>query len=169
MSWREYVWCRELGPLLRLSLVALPLSFVLNRAAYRFVNPAFIGWIDYYTWPELCLDSGVPVLVAVCFWRLLRVAISIAARTKGQLSNSQPSDRIRYWLLDIGRLFLQCLAVCMAAAVPLLLAWAGAYRLYRYCFDASPFPVTPLLISWVTGGVTWRLLDRRIAPRGPVV
>ena len=163
MSWREYVWYRELGQLLRLSIVALPLSFVLNRAAYRFVDPAFIGWIDYYTWPELCLDSGVPVLVAICFWRLLRVVISIATHTK-QLGNSKPSGRVRFWLLDIGRFFLQCFAVCMAAAVPLLLAWVGEHRHY---FRTGPFPATPILISLITGGVTWRLLDRRIAPRLP--
>jgi hypothetical protein len=164
MSWREYVWYRELGQLLRLSIVALPLSFVLNRAAYRFVDPAFIGWMDYYTWPELCLNGGVPVLMGICFWRLLRVVISIATRTKRQLSNSQPSDRVRFWLLDIGRLFLQCFAVCLAAAVPLLLAWVGEYRHY---FRTGPFPATPILISLITGGVTWRLLDHRIAPRLP--
>ena len=73
MRWREYVWYGQLGQLVRLSLVVLPLSLVLNRAAYRFVNPAFIGWWDYYTWPELCLNSGGAVLLAVCFWRLLRV------------------------------------------------------------------------------------------------
>lgn len=162
MRWREYVWYRQLGQLLRLSLVALPLSFVLNRAARRFVNPAFIGWLDYYTWPELCLNNGVVVLVAICFCRLLRVVISIAARSKGQLSNPESSGRATFWLLDIGRLLLQCLAVCMAAAVPLLLAWAGVYRHY---FDVGPYPAMPILISWIAGGVTWWLLDRRIAPR----
>ena len=163
MCWREYVWYRELGPLLRLNLVALPLSFV-NRAAYRFVDPAFIGWWDYYTWPELCLNSGVVVLVAICFWRLLRVVILIATRTKGQLNNPQSSGRVSFWLLDIGRLFLQCFAVCMATAVPLLLAWVGKYRHY---FHTGPYPSTAILISWITGGMTWRLLDRRIAPRLP--
>lgn len=162
MRWREYVWYRELVQFLRLSFVALPLSFVLNRTAYRFVDPAFIGWWDYYTWPELCLNSGVVVLVAICFWRLLRVVISIAARTKRQPSNPQSSGRVRSWLLDIGRLFLQCFAVCLATAVPLLLAWAGEYLHY---FHTGPYPATPILISWIAGGVTWWLLDRRIAPR----
>lgn len=164
MRLREYAWYQQLGPLLRLSVVALPLSFVLSRVASRFVDPTFIGWVDYYTWPELCLNSGAAVLLAICFWRLLRVVISITARTKAQLSNAQPSGRLRFWLFDIGRLFLQCVAVCMATAVPLLLAWAGLYRLYRHYFDAAPYPVTPILISWIAGGVTWRLLDRRIAP-----
>ena len=164
MHWRESVWYRQLGQLLRLSLVALPLSFVLNWAAYRFVDRAFIGWWDYYTWPELCLSNPAVVLIAICFWRLLRVVISIAARTQGQLSNPQSSGRIRFWLHDIGRLFLQCVVVCMATAVSLLLAWAGVYRHY---FDAGPYPVTPILISWIAGGLTWWLLDRRIAQRPP--
>lgn len=164
MRWREYVWYRHLGQLLRLSIVALPLSFVLNRAAHRFMDPAFIGWLDYYTWPELCLSNPAAVLIAICFWRLLSVVISTAARTEGQLSNPQSNGRVRFWLLDIGRLFLQCVFVCMATAVPLLLAWAGVYRHY---FHASPYPTTPILISWIAGGVTWRLLDRRIAPRPP--
>lgn len=164
MRCREYVWYRQLGQLLRLSLVALPLSFVLSRAAYRFVNPAFMGWIDYYTWPELCLSNPGVVLLAICFWRLLRVVISIAARTEAQLSNPLSSGRVRFWMLDISRLFLQCVSVCLAAAVPLLLAWAGVYRHY---FHAGPYPTTPILISWIAGGVTWWLLDRRIAPRPP--
>ena len=96
MHWRESVWYRQLGQLLRLSLVALPLSVVLDRAAYRFINPAFIGWWDYYPWPQLCLSNPSVVLVAICFWRLLRVVISIAARTKGQLSNAQSSGRVRF-------------------------------------------------------------------------
>ena len=105
----------------------------------------------------------VVVLVAICLWRLLRVVISIAARTKGQPRNLQSANgRVRFWLLDIGRLFLQCFAVCMATAVPLLLAWAGEYRHY---FHTGPYPATPILISWIAGGVTWWLLDRRIAPR----
>ena len=164
MRWHEYVWYRQLGQLLRLSLVALPLSLVLNRAAYRFVNPAFIGWMDYYTWPELCLSNPGVVLIAICFWRVLRVLISIAARTKGQLSNPQSSGRVRFWPLDIGRLFLQCVSVCMATAVPLLLAWVGTYRHY---FHTGPYPAMPILISWIAGGVTWWLLDRRIAPCPP--
>src|SRR5215472_1670662 len=100
MRWREYVWYQQLGQLLRLSLVALPLSFVLNRAARHFIDPAWVGWLDYYTWPEVCLNNPVVVLIAICFWRLLRVVISIAARTKGQLSNPQSSGRARFWLLD---------------------------------------------------------------------
>ena len=48
----------------------------------------------------------------------------------------------------------------MATAVPLLLAWAGVYRLYRSYFDADPYPVTPILISWIAGGAIWWLLDR---------
>lgn len=168
MRWREYAWYQQLGQLLRLSLVALPLSFVLSRVAYRFVDPAFVGWLDYYTWPELCLDSGAAVLLAICFWRLLRVVISIAARTKEQLSNPQSSGRVRFWVLDTVRFFLQCSAVCIAAAVPLLLAWAGEYRHY---FHTGPYPATPILISWMAGGVTWRLLDRgklrRSNPRVP--
>jgi hypothetical protein len=164
MRWHEYVWYRQLGHLLRLSLVALPLSFVLNRAAYRFIDPAFVGWWDYYTWPELCLDNPGVMLVAICLWRLLRVVISIADRTKRPLSTAQSSGRVRFWLLDIGRLFLQCVAVCMATATPLLLAWASVYRHY---FNAGPYPTTPILISWIAGGVTWSLLDRRIAPRPP--
>ena len=167
MRWREYAWYQQLGPLLRLSLVALPLSFVLNRAAYRFINPAFIGWLDVYTWPELCLSIPGEVLVVICFWRLLRVVISITARAKAQLSNAQPSGRVRRWLLDIGRLFLQCVAVCMATAVPLLLAWAGLFRLHQHSFDDGPYPATPILISWITGCVTWWLLDRRIPPHFP--
>ena len=162
MRCREYVWYRQLGQLLRLSLVALPLSFVLSRAAYRFVNPAFMGWIDYYTWPELCLSNPGVVLLAICFWRLLRVVISVTARTKEQLSNPQPSGRVRFWLLDIARLFFECVGVCMVTAVPLLLAWAGVDRHY---FDVGPYPTAPILISWIAGGVTWRLLDRRFAPR----
>jgi len=164
MRWREYVWYRQLGQLLRLSLVALPLSFVLNRAAYRLMDRAFIGWLDYYTWPELCLSNPGVVLIAICFWRLLRVLVSIAARTEGQLSNPQSSGRVRFWMLDIGRLFLQCVSVCLATAVPLLLAWAGAYRHY---FDVGPYPSTAILISWIAGSVTWWLLDRRIALRAP--
>ena len=86
MRWREYAWYQQLGQLLRLSLVALPLSFVLNRTSYRFVDPFFVTCLDYYTWPELCLISGGQGLVAICFWRLLRVVISIAARTKGRFA-----------------------------------------------------------------------------------
>jgi|SRR5215472_5734225 len=127
-------------------------------------EPGFIGWMDYYTWPELCLSNPAVVLIATCFWRLLRVVFSIAARTKGQLSSPQSSGRVRFWLLDIGRLFLQCVSVCMATAVPLLLAWAGTYRHY---FHTGTYPATPILISWIAGGVTWWLLDRRIASRPP--
>src|SRR5262249_25609567 len=161
MGWREYVWYGELGQLLRLSIVALPLSFVLNRAAYRFVDPFFKGWIDYYTWPELCLGNPAGVLVAICFWRLLRVAMSLIARTKEELGNAHSGGRLGFWLLEIGRLFLQCVTVCIATAVPLLLAWAGVYSVYRHYFDAGPYPVTPILISWIAGGVTWWLLQRR--------
>ncbi len=158
MRWREYVWYRQLGQLLRLCLVALPLSFVLNRAAYRFIEPAFIGWLDYYTWPEVCLSNPAVVLIAICLWRLVRVVISIADRTQGQLSNPRSSGRVRFWMLDIGRLFLQCVFVCMAVAAPLLLSWAGVYRHY---FDVGPYPATPILIC----------LDRRwrdmVAARSP--
>lgn len=160
MPWSEYVWYRQLGQLVRLVLAALPLSFLLNRAAYRFVDPAFVGWWDYYTWPELCLNSGVVVLATICLWRMFRVVL-IVARTKGQLSHPPSNGRAGSWLLDVGRLFVQCLAVCVATSVPLLLAWAGEHRHY---FHTGPYPSTPMLISWITGGVTWRLLDRRFAP-----
>jgi hypothetical protein len=162
MRWREYAWYPQLGQLLRLSLVALPLTFVLNRISYRFTDPTFIGWWDYYTWPELCLSSPGVVLIAICFWRLLRVLVSVAARNEGQPSSAELSVRARFWIFDIGRFFLQCCCVCLVSSIPLLLAWAGECRHY---FHPGPFPATPILVSWIVGSATWCLLDRRLTPR----
>jgi hypothetical protein len=63
--------------------------------------------------------------------------------------------------LSVGSFFFAVRFGLPATAVPLLLAWAGPYRHY---FDVGPYPSTPILISWIAGGVTWWLFDRRIAP-----
>jgi hypothetical protein len=135
MAHRELVPVSPLGRRLRKALVAGSLLATAPAASQLVRSPAWDGWCDVFTWPQLFLCAPVLFFFGAAMWQsAFFVAGYFCQQDKRALRTlgSEPSPRsertLGFWLRDSLRIGLLYVAACVIGDIPLAVKYLAAIR-----------------------------------------
>jgi hypothetical protein len=163
MTLRERIPVGRLGRRIRKAFVAGAL-FVCTYTAWRLVrDPAWDGWWDAFSWPQLFLYAPVLFFSGAACWQLFCFVTEWLYRLAARKSQSSEAVELQdiqktsgFWLRDSLRILVLYAAACFIGDIPMVLNYVAAVRKWPMHWWWSSVVDSCLLLMIVV----WWLLER---------
>jgi hypothetical protein len=163
MTFKQLVPVGRLGERVRKALIAGVSWACTDAAWYRLRDPAFDGWTDTFTWPQLFLFAPVLFFSGAAVWQLICLIAEWSYRAaKRELESAESKEShdiqrtLKFWLRDSVRICALYVATCLIGDIPMAVNYLAGVRgrPFHWWWSSAVGTCAVVMV------VVWWILDR---------